>query len=243
MSKTPPGNRHPAPSPALRAQLAQRYEARGLRRWGIDLSEAQFDGLAAYLDLLQQWRRHLNLTGLRDVEQIIDVLILDSLDFLQGGFLSGPRRVLDLGSGAGVPGVPLAIGQPQLQMTLLDRSQKKMTFARRVISRLQLNHCQTEVDAAEGLARRLRPASDERFDAVVSRGVGSVSHLLALVAPLLRSGGVLLLRKPQDTPELEAAAAVLASGAWGEVQITPLQGDGVGSVSWMLLAIAKSEAE
>ena len=247
MSKTSPGNRHPTPSPALRAQLARRYEARGLRRRGIDLSEAQLDGLAAYLDLLQQWQRHLNLTGLRDVEQIIDVLILDSLDFLQGGFLSGPMRVLDLGSGAGVPGVPLAIGQPQLQMTLLDRSQKKMTFARRVISRLQLNHCQTEVDAAEGLARRLRQASDEtpdeRFGAVVSRGVGSVSHLLSLAAPLLRPGGVLLLRKPQETPELEAAAAVLASGSWGAPQMTPLQGSGVGAVTWMLLAIAKSELE
>ena len=247
MSKTPPDNRHPTPSPALRAQLAQGYEARGLRQQGVDLSEAQLDDLTRYVELLQQWRRHLNLTGLRDVEQIIDVLILDSLDFLQGAFLSGSMRVLDLGSGAGVPGVPLAIGQPQLQMTLLDRSQKKMTFARRVISHLQLHHCQTEVDDAKGLSRRLRPASDEtpdgRFDAVVSRGVGSVARLLSLAAPLLRPGGVLLLRKPQDTPELEAAAVALASSAWGEVQTTPLQGDGAGAVSWMLLAIVKSELE
>ncbi len=211
-----------------------------MRQRGLTLTEAQLDGLAGYLELLQQWQRHLNLTGLRDIEQLVDVLILESLDFLQGAFLSGSKRVLDLGTGAGMPGIPLAICQPQLDMTLLDRSQKKMLFVRRVLSRLQLSHCRTEIDTAEGLSHRLQPAShmpDERFDAVVTRGVGTVSHLLSLAGPLLRPGGVLLLRKPLQTPELEAAAPVLVSGAWTEVETVPLPATGV--VSWTLLAIAK----
>jgi 16S rRNA (guanine527-N7)-methyltransferase len=210
---------------------------------GIALTEAQLDALAGYVALLQQWQRHLNLTGLRDVEQLIDVLILESLDFFKGAFLSGPMRVLDLGTGAGVPGVPLAICQPRLEMTLLDRSEKKMIFVRRVISRLQLGHCRIEIDTAEGLSRRLLSASDPMpeggFDAVVSRGVGTVAHLLALAGPLLRPGGVLLLRKPLHTPELDAAAPVLASGAWVATQTVPVHGHAAGKVLWTLLAIVK----
>ncbi|ETW98923.1 MAG: hypothetical protein ETSY1_16855 [Candidatus Entotheonella factor] len=221
-----------------------------MSRQGLSLTEAQLDGLVGYLELLQQWQRHLNLTGLRDLEQLIDVLILESLDFLQGAFLSGAKRVLDLGTGAGVPGLPLAICQPQLEMTLLDRSQKKMIFVRRVISRLQLSHCRTEIDSAEGLSRRLQlapPMPDGRFDAVVTRGVGTVSHLLSLAGPLLRPGGVLLLRKPRQTPELEAAAPVLASGGWADVQTVCLQpmgqSPGHAGVSWALLAIVKPATE
>jgi 16S rRNA (guanine527-N7)-methyltransferase len=209
----------------------------------MNLTEIQLDRLVGYLELLQQWQRHLNLTGLRSVEQLIDVLILESLDFLQGEFLSGPRCVLDLGTGAGVPGIPLAICQPQLDLTLLDRSQKKMVFVRRVISRLQLTQCRTDTDTAEGLSRRLLQASehlpDGRFDAIVSRGVGTVAHLLSLAAPLLRAGGVLLLRKPLHTLELEDAATALASGAWADVRIVPLHGQDRRTVSWTLVAIVK----
>ena len=171
------------------------------------------------------------------------MLVLESLDFLQGEFLSGSSRVLDLGTGAGVPGIPLAICQPQLAMTLLDRSHKKMIFVRRAISRLQLRHCRTQIDGAEELSRRLllasEPMSVGRFDAIVSRGVGTVAHLLSLAEPLLRPGGVLLLRKPLHTPELEAAAPVLASGAWAAVQTVPLHAHAPGTVPWTLLAIVK----
>jgi 16S rRNA (guanine527-N7)-methyltransferase len=238
-----PVSRHPAPSLVCRTQLERRWEALGMPQRGLDLTAAQFDALAGYVALLLQWQRHLNLTGLRDIEQLIDVLVLESLDFLQGEFLSGSRRVLDLGTGAGVPGIPLAICQPQLAMTLLDRSQKKMIFVRRVIARLQLRHCRTQIDGAEALSRRLLLASEPMpaglFDAVVSRGVGTVAHLLSLAEPLLRPGGVLLLRKPLQTPELEAAAPVLASGAWAAVQTVPLHGHAPGTQPWALLAIVK----
>jgi 16S rRNA G527 N7-methylase RsmG len=128
-------------------------------------------------------------------------------------------------------------------MTLLDRSEKKMIFVRRVISRLQLGPCRIEIDTAEGLSRRLLSASDPMpegaFDAVVSRGVGTVAHLLSLAGPLLRPGGVLLLRKPLRTPELDAAAPVLASGAWVATQTVPVHGHAAGEVLWTLLAIVK----
>jgi 16S rRNA (guanine527-N7)-methyltransferase len=211
-----------------KTRLCQQCEQRG-----ISLSELQLERLLQYLELLLRWRSHLNLTGLRDAKRIIDVLIGESLDFFQGNFLVPGMRVLDLGTGAGVPGIPLAICNGGLHFTLLDRSEKKITFLRRVISLLRLENCQPRCSTAEGLARALTPP--QRFDAVVSRGVGHITHLLRLAAPLLRPGGSLLVRKSLQTPELQEAASLLAMATWGEVQMLPLLQDE--SSPWVLLAI------
>jgi len=216
--------------PNYQKRLCQQCERRG-----ITLAEAQCQRLLQYLELLLRWRSHLNLTGLRDTERIIDVLIGESLDFLQGGFLSPGMRVLDLGTGAGVPGITLAICSVGLHFTLLDRSEKKITFLRRVVSLLRLENCQPCCSTAEDLARTLTPP--QRFDAVVSRGVGHIAHLLRLAAPLLRPGGILLARKPLQTPELQEAAPLLDTTTWGEVQTLPLLQDE--SSPWCLLAIPR----
>lgn len=220
-----------SPCQNVRILLSQRCEQRG-----VVLSGHQLDRLATYLSLLQQWQRHLNLTGLRDVERLIEVLIVESLDFLHGGFLSPAARVLDLGTGAGVPGVTLAVCGPPHRLTLLDRSQKKITFLRRVVAHLDLRECQPEAASAEELARRLAP--DARFDAVVTRGVGRVSHLLSLAAPLLRPGGVLWLRKPADTAELQEAESLLASDAWKDVRRIELPA--TPPPAWVLLGFVKA---
>jgi 16S rRNA (guanine527-N7)-methyltransferase len=213
-----------------KTRLSRQCERRGVR-----LTADQLDRLGRYLELLLQWQRSLNLTGLRQAEQLIDVLIAESLDFLQGDLLPRPSRLLDLGTGAGVPGIPLATCEPRLRLTLLDRSQKKMVFVRRVASHLRLHNCAFESVSAEVLARRLAP--EERFDAVVSRGVGRVAHLLALAAPLLRPGGVLVLRKPRHTSELQEAAALLASDTWREVRTAPLPA----APPWMLLGMTRND--
>jgi 16S rRNA (guanine(527)-N(7))-methyltransferase RsmG len=137
---------------------------------GIALSTTQLGELTHYLTLLLRWRLHLNLTGLRDAERMLDVLIVESLDFLQGDFFLPGMRVLDLGTGVGVPGIPLAVGRPYVHVTLLDRSEKKSTFLLRVVASLPLENCQPCCSTAEDLAHRLRP--QEYFDVVVSRGVG-----------------------------------------------------------------------
>ena len=211
-------------------RLCQACEQRG-----IALSTTQLEALTHYLTLLVRWRPHLNLTGLRDAERMLDVLIVESLDFLHGDFFLPGMRVLDLGTGAGVPGVPLATCRPDVHVTLLDRSEKKITFLRRVVALLHLGNCQPCCSTAEDLARRLRP--QERFDVVVSRGVGSVAHLMRLTAPLLKPGGRLLLRKPLHTPELQEAKPVLASGIWGDVQTLPLPQSENGLSPRVLLAI------
>ena len=206
------------------------------------LTEEQLDRLAHYVDLLRHWQRYLNLTGLREVERLMDVLVVESLDFLQGDLLPRPARVLDLGTGAGVPGIALAVGEPRLGLTLLDRSRKKMTFLRRTVLQLHLSNCRVVTDSAEAFSRALVP--DDRFDVVVSRGVGRVAHLLDLAAPLLRSNGMLVLRKPANTSELEDANEMLISGVWGEVRTLSLPlPDTLHESHWMLLAISRRSSD
>jgi 16S rRNA (guanine527-N7)-methyltransferase len=191
------------------------------------------------VELLLRWRRAINLTGLRDAGRIIDVLIGESLDFLQRDALPDAARVLDLGTGAGVPGIPLAICAPDLHLTLLDRTEKKVTFLRLAVAQLQLKNCLPICGTAQELARRLLPG--QRFDAVVARGVGRVAHVLSLAEPLLRPGGALLLRKPPDSPELQEAAPLLATGAWREVKVLPLPRSG--PLPWVLCVIFRGAAD
>ena len=211
-------------------RLCQACEQRG-----IALSTVQLASLTQYLTLLLRWRPHLNLTGLRDAERMLDVLIVESLDFLQGNFFLPGMYVLDLGTGAGVPGIPLAICRPDMHVTLLDRSEKKITFLRRVVASLHLENCQPCCSTAEDLARRLLP--EERFDIVVSRGVGSVSYLMRLTMSLLKPGGRLLLRKALHTPELQEAELLRTSQTWGSIETLPIPWSA--SPSWALLSIVR----
>jgi 16S rRNA (guanine527-N7)-methyltransferase len=221
-------------APKLRERLSQQCEQRGLT-----LSAVQRAQLLHYLELLLQWRRHLNLTGLHEAERILDVLIVESLDFLQHDLIPVAARVLDLGTGAGVPGIPLAICRPDVQVTLLDRSHKKMAFVRRTVALLRLPGCHPCCDTAETLARPGDPAP--RFEIVVARGVGSVAQMLRLAEPLVQAGGKLLLRKPAKTLEIQEAGARLQAGRWSMLHTLPLLDSG--SSPWVLLAITRSADE
>ena len=223
----------PTPDQRLRTRLCQQCERRGL-----DLSDDQVDALMHYLDLVLQVRPHLSLTGLRDPERILDVLIVESLDFCRPDLIPAAGRVLDLGTGAGVPGMTLAVWGGDLHLTLLDRTQKKIAFVQRAALTLGLYNCHPAWGSAEELSRRLSP--NERFDAVVARGVGSITHLMRLARPLLRPHGKLLLRKPAATPDHQEAEALLASPAWAGIRTLPLPESA--SMPWVLLAIERATA-
>ena len=126
----------PTTDQRLRKRLCQQGERRGL-----GLSAVQVDALMHYLELVLQARSNLNLTGLRDPERILDVLIVESLDFCRSDLIPAAGRVLDLGTGAGVPGMTLAVWGGDLHLTLLDRTQKKIAFVRRAALSLGLHNC------------------------------------------------------------------------------------------------------
>lgn len=213
-----------------RDHLSRRFEQRG-----IAVSSTQLDCLACYVEHLMQWRQYINLTGLQQAERVMDVLVVESLDFLQRSVMASGARVLDLGTGAGVPGVPLAICAPDLQLTLLDRTEKKITFLRHIIPRLGLQNCYPYCNTAEAYGGQL--SADERFDIVVARGVGRVNVMLRLAAPLLRPGGALVLRKPYGSDEIPEAMTGPITDGWSDLYTMSLSRDE--QLAWVLVVASR----
>ncbi|CAG0969349.1 partial Ribosomal RNA small subunit methyltransferase G, partial [Burkholderiales bacterium] len=183
-----PANRvHPLPAGGGRgegppASLAAALDS-GLADLGLALAAEQRQALLDYLALLHKWNRVYNLTAVREPERMLTLHLLDSLAVLPAlGDLPDAAQVLDIGSGGGLPGIPLAIARPTWRVTLLDASQKKASFLRQVSAELKL---QTEVlaERAESVAHQAR------FDLVISRAFADLNDFLPLAWPLLRPGG------------------------------------------------------
>jgi 16S rRNA (guanine527-N7)-methyltransferase len=151
------------------------------------------DWLLGYLELLDKWGRTYNLTAIRERRSAIDRHLLDSLAV--NAFLAG-SRVLDVGTGAGLPGIPLAIVNPGMTFVLLDRSSKKIRFVRQAIMSLGLKN-------AEAVAARVEDFAPEApFDVILARAFASLADIWRGAAPLLAPGGRVLAMKGQ-WPEAE----------------------------------------
>ncbi|MEO8716959.1 MAG: 16S rRNA (guanine(527)-N(7))-methyltransferase RsmG [Burkholderiales bacterium] len=168
---------------------------RGLAELGLPLAEAAQERLIAYLELLAKWNKTYNLTAIRDPMQMISHHLLDSLavlPHLPAGALA------DVGSGAGLPGIPLAIAEPARRVTLNDANHKKAAFLQQAVIELQL----TNAEVHTGRAEAWRPA--ELFACVVVRGFAELAQFFASCRHLVRGDGVLAAMKgvyPHD--ELE----------------------------------------
>lgn len=147
-------------------------------------SPAQLEALAAYARLLARWSRAYNLVGPSALPEFVPRHLLDSLRL--SPLLPAGGAVLDLGTGAGLPGLPLAALRPELSFALLDRSRKKIRFVRQALLELGLANARAVAgDAAEH--------EGGPYDAVVARAAGGAAELLRLAGPLLAPGGTLLL--------------------------------------------------
>jgi 16S rRNA (guanine527-N7)-methyltransferase len=167
----------------------------GAAQLGIELSERQATQLIRLLDELDDWNQRMNLTAIRERGAQITKHLLDSLSVQP--FLHG-ERVLDVGTGAGFPGLPLAIVNPQRRFTLLDSTAKKLKFIEHSAALLELPNVQTVHTRAENF----RPP--ERFDIVVSRAVGPIEQFVKWAGHLCVGGGRLLAMKGRD-PAAELA--------------------------------------
>ena len=168
----------------------------GLDSLQRDLPDGAIAKLAQLLTELERWNRRVNLTAIRDLEAMVSGHILDSL--VVRPLLEG-RRVIDVGTGAGFPGLPLAIAEPQIEFGLLDSNGKKISFVQHVIGELGLSNASAIRARAEDYA----PA--ERFDTVIARALASIPKLLQLAGHLIREGGVLLaLKGKHPAAELES---------------------------------------
>lgn len=158
----------------------------GAARLGIALSEAQAAQLLRLLDELDEWNQRMNLTAIRERGQQITKHLLDSLSIQP--FLRG-TRIVDIGTGAGFPGLPLAVVNPQRQFTLVDSTAKKLKFIDHVAQLLELPNVTTLHTRAEDYQ------PDDRFDIVMSRAVGPVVKFVNWSSHLCVGGGRLLAMK------------------------------------------------
>ncbi len=189
----------------------------GLQRLGIALSDAQQETLIAYLRILEKWNRAYNLTAVRDIGQMVERHLLDSLAVLP---LIRGRRCIDVGSGAGLPGLPLAVASPPTAWTLLDSSAKKTRFLIQAVAQLGLSN----IKVMQSRVERYTPAPP--FDTVTARAFSPLGALLRETAHLLATGGQVVALKGknvrQEMTELPSGFTITATerleipGAEGE---------------------------
>ncbi|MGY2894252.1 16S rRNA (guanine(527)-N(7))-methyltransferase RsmG [Deinococcus sp. UYEF24] len=200
---------------------AQALLVQGAAAQGLDVSE-QLDRFALLLKLLQEGNARINLTALKSERDIVLKHFVDSLSCLRGGFLDGELKVLDLGTGAGFPSLPLALVQPLLSMVPLDSTRKKIEYVRATAETLELKNVSPLVGRAETLGHD--PAHREAYDRVVVRAVASLPVLVELALPLLRLGGMLVAQKGPITEEELSAGRRAAKLLGGVVEaVTPFE--------------------
>jgi 16S rRNA (guanine527-N7)-methyltransferase len=169
--------------------------AEGALELGISLTPQQSADLMRLLDELDEWNQRMNLTAIRERDQQITKHLLDSLSV--HGHLRG-QRIADIGTGAGFPGLPLAIVNPAAHFTLIDSTAKKLRFIDHVAALLGL----TNVTTVHTRAEEYRPK--DRFDTVLSRAVGPIANFVKWSGHLCVGGGRLLAMKGRyPTPELD----------------------------------------
>ena len=178
-----------------------------LARQHIVLERAELEQLAAYLQLLYDANQRMNLTAVRDPDEAWNRHLLDSLSLLPLLQSVEAGRVLDLGSGGGLPGIPLAITMPQVHFMLLEATGKKATFLSDTASALGLDNIEVLDERAETIGE---PGCVHRgaWDVVTARAVGPMNVLLELAVPLLVEGGLLLAIKGERAKAELAEASV-----------------------------------
>ena len=182
---------------------------------GLSLTDAQIAQFAVYHEMLIDWNTRMNLTALTSPEDVAVKHIIDSLTAYDAALFDGAKTLIDVGTGAGLPGIPLAVAAPHICVTLMDALQKRVRFLTEVTRAMGLTNTVRIHARAEEAARQ--PAHREHYDIAVSRAVARMPVLLSYTLPLVRVGGTLLALKgrayAEEAAEGAAAARTLGGGA------------------------------
>lgn len=164
----------------------------------LRLTQRQAACLQTYEQILLEWNSRMNLTAIRDVQGIRTKHFLDSYTCLLAWRDAPPASLIDVGSGAGFPGLPLKILYPAMRLTLVDSIGKKVEFCKYVVDALKLDHVTTLKARAEELGQL--KAHREQYDWAVARAVANMSILAEYLLPLVRVGGAALAQKGESAP-------------------------------------------
>lgn len=192
---------------------------RGARELGISLSDQHLAAFSTCYEALAEWNERFNLTAITDWKAVLIRHFLDSLSCLKAmsqSELSAGARVIDVGTGAGYPGIPLKIVCPGMRLTLLEATRKKVTFLEHLIGELRLNDVWAIHARSEELGQD--PAHREQYDWAVARAVAKMPTLAEYLLPLVRVGGAMLAQKGQDAPAEVHDASHAISALGGEVR-------------------------
>jgi len=169
---------------------------------GLQLSREQIAAFKLLEDELLEWNSHFNLTAIRDKEGIETKHFLDSLTCLMAlDAASTPRSLIDIGTGAGFPGIPLKLILPQMRLTLVESIQKKAGFCTHIVEKLGLRQVQVLAERAEEVGQN--PEHRESYDLATARAVAAMPTLVEYLLPLVRIGGLVIMQKGESA-QLEA---------------------------------------
>jgi 16S rRNA (guanine527-N7)-methyltransferase len=171
----------------------------GIEDLKVNLSDIQLEQFRRYKELLKEWNNKINLTSIIDDVEIDQKHFLDSLSPITTGLFNGSKKVIDIGTGGGFPGVPLKIANPELDVLLLDSLNKRITFLNEVIKELELKNIEALHGRAEELS--IKPQFREQYDICVSRAVAQLNTLSEYCLPFVKVGGYFISMKGPDVEE------------------------------------------
>ena len=169
------------------------------KKINIELSDLQATNLLTYYEMLVEWNKVMNLTGITEFEDVLLKHFIDSVAICQITDMSKVHTVMDVGTGAGFPGMPLKIVFPHLKITLLDSLNKRIQFLNAVIEKLELKDITTIHGRAEDYGRN--PEYREQYDMCVSRAVANLSSLSEYCVPFITVGGRFISYKAGEVEE------------------------------------------
>ena len=209
----------------------------GALELGVSLDGGQIAALERYLDLLIEWNQRFNLTAIAEPEEVLTKHFLDSLACARVVDFATQHTLVDVGTGAGFPGMVLKIAFPHLRLTLLDAIRKRLGFLEHVAAELKLDgveilHARAEdvtrpdsqAHSRKGPPREMPPSHRERFDVVAARAVARLNVLAEWTLPFAKIGGqVILMKGPDVKEEVEEAAHALSLLGGGPPEVLTLQ--------------------
>lgn len=172
------------------------------KKINIDIADEQIEKYFKYMNLLLEWNEKINLTAITEVNEVILKHFIDSMTVLK--FLDDSKTIIDVGTGAGFPGIPISIMEQNKRITLLDSLNKRINFLNEVCNKLEINNVTTNHGRAEDFGHNLEER--EKYDVAISRAVANMTTLVEYLLPLVKVGGICICMKGSETnEELEKA--------------------------------------